>query len=82
MSRREVYARIHSWYRANIDRVLGDGNCIEIEHDGRRLILDIGSPLDPPPGATPETLMRLTAALTGGFVDLKRLADGEPLILT
>ena len=44
------------------------GNVIELEHDGHRLILDVGSPLDPPPGATP-------AGLVPGTLDLTRPVD-------
>ena len=36
------------------------GNCIEITHDGHRLILDVGSPLETPPGAKPASLIPAT----------------------
>ena len=40
------------------------GNCIEITHGDHRLILDVGSPLDPPPDATPASLVPFTLDTT------------------
>lgn len=45
------------------------GNCIELAHGGRRLILDVGSPLDPPQDAD-------TAALVPSTLDTTRPVDG------
>ena len=42
MSRREVYARISEWYRANIERVLGDEG--EYEKHSAEYILDLPDP--------------------------------------